>query len=317
MICLRPFIVAVLAALVAALAVPASAPAASAQAASAPSVRGHITATEVTTNASYGMTKRAVVRWDIAGPRRASGSTWIVAARPTIVEHAERRSYINESDERICADKTLVGWRGGVQPTVDVVVSTPHKNLITRTARSYVSLVDSPAAVAIIRHSDCGTDWQWGPFDGEGPLVDPLGVTGPNTSAIIGQGALDNDTPNDYLAPTWTTLRLSNGVWLSTGTLTRSGKGYGDDVKTVTVSWSISTADPSSQCALPARKLVRGKTVAQVSALLRRSGHRPVVSRSSMVRGVAVNRVASILNLGGPRGAQTCGKRVTMVVRSR
>lgn len=284
--------------------------------AAAPRIGGSLTAREVTSNVASGYTRSVTVKWVFSGPLQASGSTTVVSARPTISEYTERYSSVNEAGEYICRNRTFVGWAGGTQPVVQLVFSMPFQNRLTGKARAYLSVPDMQvAARARIVESDCGSAWTFAPIESSEPLIS--GDDFARNTPVIAGGGLGNLGSGDAVSPAWLVMtRNSAGVWQSSGSRTRSGFNNIGSSRTIKISWTLASARPSNQCALPTRAQYRGHTVAFVRSLLTRSGHYIARLRNDYTaRGVLVGRVSSILNLSGIN-ARPCGSGLTVYKRA-
>ena len=204
-----------------------------------------------------------------------------------------------------CMQDTFLGFRAdeeGESARGWVDVAVPHINKGRRRAAAYLSVVPG-APYGEVGTGECGAALD---YSRSAPLVGAVEYD--EADSLVGRG-IDHQTQQDTVSPRWVKLRFRKGVWRSRGSRTSTESDYG--TRSVTVSWDIRSRRPSSACAVPPRRSVRGKSVAHARRMLKKYGFprtRTVRVQSSVPRG----RVDGIQTWFEP--TLRCGKRVTINV---
>jgi hypothetical protein len=272
---------------------------------------GHLTVREVTSDPEQGLAKDVTVRWDLGGPLYASGWAYEAAATPSVHGYARRVTYTMESGETVCDEEQFAGWLR--PPDEEVSWDMPKQDRLRNRAVGILRL-RSLQSMAVMTSSDCGGANPSDPY--EVPLIhDPPGTTVLPPRAVIGEGDWSNRAPTAYLAPDRIVMRRERGVWRSTGTQVREAPAGGADVpKRITIAWELSSRRPSRHCALPADRLVRGRTVAHARRVLRRAGLRPGRVAPGFDGRVRRGRAVGLLAFPERPGAVPCGTAVGIQV---
>jgi hypothetical protein len=294
---------------------------------------GSITTREVQRSSDGQDVKDVTVVWHLSGPVEGASGFAEATARPQVVSYHDRTAYTTDLGEPVCHSHEFGGWVEGSQNPVEqrIAFTMASRNHLTRRAPAELRFLGRGPAGRLLS-GDCAggersvSDVPFMGSDNQGGEV--LGLF---QRVLIGLGNLETESGGSitqhgpasaYLAPGRVRFRLSQGRWRSVSSVSRTGTYtagiFGSGTKTVTVSWELRSTTPSKFCAVPARRLVKGKTVGAARRLLSRARLRPGRlipdwSNRSTRRG----RVTGYATGGPVPGAQRCGSRVSIWFRPR
>lgn len=276
---------------------------------------GTVTVHEVSTR-SIGGTKDVTTVWRLKGRLLDEGGITVAPAAPDVRAYADRTAYTTADGEPVCSYRTFDGWTPGDQNPVtqDLMLDLRAQNRLTRRSAGFLTFLGTGPS-ARMSSASCGAPAL--AIDA-GTLMgtDNQGSGGAYSRALMGVGNLANSSPQRYLAPGRIVFRLVGGRWRADGVRTRTGSYVagleGAGTRRVRVEWHLRSRVLSRQCAIPPRSRVRGRTVAQVTRLLRRAGLRPGVRLADESSPAPRGRVVGLVTIGFTD--LRCGSRVSLLV---